>query len=58
MKIADPIIELLAIALYEHDHQDHRWPPKEGSRLTSWMRLDEEDRESYREMARGEKPIP
>jgi hypothetical protein len=47
--IKDPLIELLAIKLYEHDHQG-LWP----QRINSWMAIAEEDREAYREMARGE----
>lgn len=58
MKITDPIIELLAIKLYEHDHQDGRWPPIGGSRLDNWMKTCEEDRKIYRDMARGKDPIP
>ena len=53
-KIADPLIELLAIKLYEHDANDGRWPPKAGSSSQSWMATCEEDREAYRRLARGE----
>ncbi len=41
-------IELLAIKLYEHDHQV--WPVPQG-RSVSWLKLDDEDRELYRAMA-------
>ena len=51
-QVTDPLIELLAIALYEHDH--NTWPPTSNS-STGWGRMDDDDREIYREMARGEK---
>ena len=54
MKITDPLIEILAIKLYEHDDQSGLWPPKQGWSLTSWMSLDDEDREIFRRIARGE----
>jgi hypothetical protein len=49
MRIKDPLIELLAIKLYEHDHASGCWP----ERNTTWMKLDDEDRELYRDIARG-----
>jgi hypothetical protein len=55
MKIANPIVELLAIKLYEHDHQGN-WPPPPGQ--TSWMASCEEDREIYRAIARGDEDLP
>ena len=51
--IESPIIELLAIKLYEHDFRE--WPVKHGP--PSWMRLPEDDREVYRKIARGEEPV-
>lgn len=51
LKIEHPLIELLAIKLYEHDFQG-KWPPP-GTQ-PSWIYLPDEDRESYRKMARGE----
>jgi len=56
MKITNPIIELLAIKLFEHDHGV--WPPAPSLAEPSWMRLHEEDRESYRKLARGERELP
>jgi len=56
MTIKNPIIELLAIKLYEHDHRV--WPPAPGCSNPSWMKLHEEDREIYRKVARGEADIP
>ena len=52
-KVADPIIELLAIKLYEHDTVGGRKAAQPGDRNV-WAEVDEEDRESYRAMARGE----
>lgn len=52
--IKDPLIELLAIKLYEHDHKD--WPPK--TLQPGWISLPEEDREPYRNMAAGRKALP
>jgi len=58
MKIKDPLIELLAIKLHEHDRQDGKWPGiRPGWESPSWMSIAEEDREIYREIARGNKPI-
>jgi hypothetical protein len=50
MMVKDPLTELLAIKLYEHDHQG-KWGPG----IVSWAHLDEKDRELYREIARGER---
>jgi hypothetical protein len=52
--ITDPLIELLAIKLFEHDVDDAENP---GAVNAGWMMLANEDRESYRKMARGEEPI-
>jgi hypothetical protein len=41
----DILIELLAIKLYEHDHQG-LFPPRSA---TAWMQCTEEDREIYRD---------
>lgn len=58
MKVLDPVIELLAIKLYEHDHQGRWPPPPTGVAGTAWLALREEDREGYRELARGERDLP
>jgi hypothetical protein len=55
LKIADPLIELLAIKLYEHDHGS--WPPSHNTSI-GWMKCFEEDRETYREIARGNEELP
>lgn len=57
-RIADPLIELLAIKLYEHDTFSHApkgatWP----SDRPCWSGVCEEDRNLYRAMARGETAI-
>ena len=60
--ITDPLIELLAIKLYEHD----RCSPggtvlrvlTQSESEPGWMSMPEEDRELYRAFARGEKPLP
>jgi hypothetical protein len=44
----DPIIELLAIKLYEHDHTP--WPVQHET--VGWLKLDHEDKEGYRALAR------
>lgn len=55
-KILDPLTELLALKLYEHDTlADGRvdtWP----TTRTCWAALAEDDREAYRALARGEEP--
>ena len=59
-RISDPTVELLAIALYEHDTAGDggtSWPPKPGWGRTCWAALDDEDREGYRRMARGDDPL-
>lgn len=56
MTITNPIIEILAIKLFEHDHGV--WPPAPSLAEPSWMKLPEEDREIYRKLARGDKDIP
>lgn len=55
-KAWDPLIEILAIKLYEHDH-GAKWPVPQAYGGVTWMKLDEEDRELYRRMARGEAPL-
>jgi hypothetical protein len=50
MKISDPLIELLAIKLFEHAQEE--WPVKYIT--PSWRDTSEEDREIYRRIARGE----
>lgn len=49
--VKDPLIELLAIKLYEHDQ---KVVPEVKM---SWLWLAEDDRECYRKMARGEAPL-
>jgi hypothetical protein len=49
--ITDPLIELLAIKLYEHSGE--RFPQTSAS----WSALQEADREVFREMARGRRPF-
>lgn len=48
MKVGNPIEELLAIKLYEHDFDI--WPKGQ----VSWSSLPEIEREEYRKCARGE----
>ena len=52
MRIAEPLIELLAIKLFEHDNESDGKPP--AVLRAGWAALCEEDRESYRAVARGE----
>ena len=47
MRIKDPVIETLAILLFTQDRGGN----------TPWLYLDDEDREIYRRMARGEDEI-
>ena len=47
--ITHPLIELLAIALYEHDHPSGDFPRT----MPNWMCLPEEDRQMYRDIASG-----
>ena len=59
MIVKDPLIELLAIKLHEHDCtkgvlETYHYPKKEGWRDDCWAALHEEDREAYRKIARGE----
>lgn len=49
-----PIIELLAIKLYEHDFG--KWPP-DPHIGAGWRNLAEEDRQPYRDMASGKRDI-
>lgn len=55
--ITDPTIELLAIKLYEHDHE-LGWYPRNAGSVKSWMRMSEEEREKYRRIARGAEALP
>jgi hypothetical protein len=57
MKIFNPTIELLAIKLYEHDHE-LGWYPRNAGSTKSWMRLPEVEREEYRKIARGGVELP
>jgi hypothetical protein len=56
LKVADPLVELLAIKLYEHDTMSDgavdTWPVTR----TCWAALPERDRKRYRAAARGEEP--
>lgn len=56
--IKDPLIELLAIKLYEYDTvgEDPIFRPH-GNR-TCWLALDNDDRELFRAIARGKQPLP
>jgi hypothetical protein len=56
MRIKDPLIELLAIKLYEHDQGE--WPLRESSFTYPWMKLADERRQLYRDMASGGADIP
>lgn len=56
-RITDPLIELLAIKLYEHDI-GNLWPVGHGYGSIPWMKCSEEDRETYRRIARGEADLP
>lgn len=56
-RIKDPLIELLAIKLYEHDHQG-KWPVPPTTGASSWLALAEQDREAYRQIARGDVELP
>lgn len=51
--VNNPLIELLAIKLYEHDHGSGYFPPPDGSAMNNWFRLCEEDRQIYRDIASG-----
>lgn len=65
MKIKDPLVELLAIKLYEHDDKSGAWPPLRATAAEStrrfvqpnWIYLSERFREKYRDMARGVIPL-
>lgn len=46
--IKNPTTEALAIKLYE----------EHGQYASSWLELKDSTRERYREMARGERPLP
>jgi hypothetical protein len=50
--IRDPLVELLAIKLYEHDHRV--WP----TTCPAWIAIHEEDRQLYRNMAAGKTSFP
>lgn len=54
MKVADPLVELLAIKLYEHDSTDGHFRAR-GTTMTNWSSLADADREVYRAIARGER---
>lgn len=56
--VKDPLIELLAIKLHEHDTFSKRYPPDPKESKESWMALCSEDRDAYRELARGKGPLP
>ena len=46
--VKDPSVETCAKMLYE----------EHGQHASSWLELKEKTRERYREMARGERPMP
>ena len=56
MRIKDPLIELLAIKLYEHDQGE--WPLRESALAYPWMQLPDERRQLYRDMASGRADVP
>lgn len=56
-KILDPLIEILAIKLFEHDHEG-KWPVRPERGGPSWLALPEEDRDIFRAMARGDTDLP
>lgn len=58
MIIKNPIIELLAIKLYEHDAQNGIFLGRNHESMTNWFKLADEDRELYREIARGDRELP
>jgi len=61
--VKDPLIEILAIKLYEHatrgnpDVKPTYWPPSEGNGGEAWCCLDKETRDLFRNMAKGLDPI-
>lgn len=57
MRITDPLIELLAIKLYEHDNA-LGWYPRHQGETIGWMKMPESERGRYRRMAAGEADIP
>lgn len=57
MRIIYPIIELLAIKLYEHDNS-LGWYPRNMGECTSWMKLPESERRRYRNLASGAADLP
>lgn len=46
------LVELLAIKLYEHDSQTHKFPIPAGESLPNWAQLHIADKELYRSKAR------
>lgn len=61
-RITDPLIELLAIKLYEHERTGEAGTTLRalavGDLEAGWLALEEEDREVFRAMARGEADLP
>jgi len=53
--VNDPLIEILAIKLYEHDHASKVFPPAYG--MSNWFNINEEDRQIYRNIALGKHPL-
>ena len=56
-KVADPLTELLAIKLYEHDAGTGKWPLQPGFVVANWMHLPDEIRQLYRDVASGVTPL-
>ena len=56
--ITQQLTELLAIKLYEHDHPAHSLPYPTGHSMPTWLSLPEDDRQTYRAMAQGMRPLP
>jgi hypothetical protein len=55
MKIRNPLIELLAIKLFEHDSVGGEAPKTPN---LGWMALPDSDRKLFRDMAAGKVAIP
>lgn len=49
--VTDPMVELLAIKLYEHDQDT--WPTRDALLVTPWMLLGRPTRDKYRALASG-----
>lgn len=52
--VEEPLIELLAIKLFEHDAVSYKTPKTLN---IGWMTMANDDRELFRNLARGRTPI-